>query len=482
MKNMFLTRMIFIILIIISLIFSTTVIPGKFKPYASASNLDDFDPLVDLEVTVEIQAIRSLQKFEYPNINTLEIIDWTSDPDFFIKVLINGQEFESEVWEDTKFIYNPNFSPTLNVPDDYEFVDIKIQLWDWNPSTNKLCDIAKEGSDVELTYSLKTGHWFGDDEISDSSGYGRLNGCDDGSMYKRQRDCELWFNVYQNDYDGDNIPYWTEVNVYSTDPQVDNTGEDADSDGIPIEWEWKWNYDPFKKDNHYYLDPDNDGLDNEEEYFVSEWGSDPYRQDIFIELDEMEDSPTGEKSILPDGSKELLSTAFNRFNKVFHIDDGNMGGGEMIPFDESTSRGELDNIYWNYFLHGDENNWRRSVFRYGLIVYWPGKAGFNFRRGAFVLSSLITEDFVIPTTQKQRDIAYASVYMHEMGHGLDISNPGVDNGRFPWTINFWLFMPYKSTMCYRYTYRLIDFSDGSRPGFDYNDWEQMDLKHFQRNW
>ena len=195
MKKMFFNKMIFIILIAISLIFTATTIPGKFKPYSSTTNLDDLDPLVDLEVTVEIQAIRSLQKFEYTNIKTLEIIDLMNDPDFFVKVFINGQEFESEVWEDTKFIYNPNFSPTVNVPDDVEFVDIKIQLWDWNPSVNKLCDIADEGSDVEFTYSLKTGHWSGDDELSDSSGYGRLNGCDDGSMYKRQKECELWFNV-----------------------------------------------------------------------------------------------------------------------------------------------------------------------------------------------------------------------------------------------------------------------------------------------
>ena len=479
MKKIFFKKAILTILVSLSLILTVSAVPGEFKPYSNNTNLDDLDPLVDLEVTVEIQAIRSLQKFEYPNIKTLEIIDWTSDPDFFVKVYISGQEFESDVWENTKFIYNPNFSPTLNVPDDEEFVDIKIQLWDWNPSRNKLCDIGDDGSDIELTYSLKTGHWSGDDEISDSSGYGRLNGCDDGSMYKRQKDCEIWFNVYQNDYDGDGIPYWTEVNVFSTDPEVDNTGEDADNDGIPIEWEWKWDYDPFKKDNHYYLDPDNDGLDNEEEYFVSEWGSDPFRQDIFIELDEMEESPTGEKSILPDGAKELLSTAFNRFNKVFHIDDGNMGGGEMIPFDESTSKGELDNIYWNYFLHGNENNWRRSVFRYGLIVYWPGKAGYNFKRGAFVLSSMITEKNVLLKNQKTRNIVYASVYMHEMGHGLRISNPGVDSSLYPWHLDYWLFMPYKSTMNYRYTYRLIDFSDGSRPGFDYNDWEQMNLKHFQ---
>lgn len=470
-------RVILTLLITALLVFTASAEPIKLGESQITTGEDDLDPLVDLEVTVEIQKIRSLEKFEYPNPKTLEIIDWTSDPDFFVKVFINDQEFVSDIWHDTKYIYNPNFSPTLDVPDDEEFVNIKIQLWDWNLFVNRLCDISADGFDVELTYSLKTGHWEGDDRLSDSTGYGRLNGCVDGSIYKRQRDCELWFNIYQNDYDGDGIPYWTEVNVYGTDPLFDNTGEDADDDDVPIEWEWKWDYDPFEKENHYYLDPDQDGIDNLEEYYVSQWGSDPFRGDIFIELDQMETSPNGVESILPEGSDELLNTAFDRFDKVFHIDDGSMGGGgEMIPYDESTSGDELENIYWDYFLHGDENNWRSGVFRYSVIVYDPGRAGYNFWRGAFVLGSNYVKNKVLPNTPKIKAIAWASVYMHEIGHTLGLRNPGVDN---PY---FWRYGQYKSCMNYRYTYRLVDYSDGSRIINDFNDWEDMDLARFQRPW
>ena len=154
------------ILIIISLSFTTLAIPQKLSTIAS---LEDFDPLVDLEVTVEIQKIRSLEKFEYPH-PYIEKIDWTSDPDFYVKVFINGEEFESNVWQDIKYIYDPQFSPTLNVPDDEEIVDIKIQLWDQNPSFDRLCDISGDTlkDDIDLTYSLKTGHWLGDDGISDA--------------------------------------------------------------------------------------------------------------------------------------------------------------------------------------------------------------------------------------------------------------------------------------------------------------------------
>jgi len=165
-----------------------------------------------------------------------------------------------------------------------------------------------------------------------------------------------------------------------------------------------------------------------------------------------------------------------------------MGGGEMIPFDESISHDELRNYYYsNYFLHGDENNWRRSVFRYGLIVYDAGGAGYNFRRGAFVISSISTEGKAIPNTQRIKDIVYASVYMHEAGHTLGIyhgNTPGCDapdsaRPRYP---NFWKWGPYKSTMNYRYTYRLVDYSDGSRGRNDFDDWNRMDLTYFQSSW
>lgn len=475
MKNIF-KNGIFTLFVTSLLIFSVSASQNEKGQSEIINGREDLDPLVDLEVTVEIQAIRSLEKFELANPKTLEVIDWFSDPDFYVKVIINNQEFVSDTWHDTKYIYNPNFFPTLDVPDEEEFVNVKIQLFDSNSFGDRLCDISANGKDVELTYSLKTGHWTGDDKLSDSSGYGRLNGCADGSMYKLQRDCELWFNIYQNDYDGDGIPYWTEVNVYGTDPEIDNTGEDVDDDDIPIEWEWKWGYDPINKENHFYMDPDSDGLTNLEEYYVSQWGSDPLREDVFIELDYMEESPSGVKSTLYEGADELLSTAFNRFDKIFHIDDGQMGGGgEIIPFDERINRDDLDLIYWEYFLHEDDDNWRRGVFRYSVIAYDPGGAGYNFRRGAFVVGSNYVKDKVVRNFPRAQAISWASVYMHEMGHTFDLRNPGVDNP------NFWQYLNYKSCMKYAYTYRLVDYSDGSRIN-DFNDWAEMDLKHFQREW
>ena len=357
-------------------------------------DLTDIDPLVDLSVTVEIKQIRSLEKTDL-GIFPIDKIDLFSDPDFYVKVIINDEEFTSDVWENMKYIYDPQWSATLNVPDDEEFVNITIQLWDSSPNGDRLCDISDnyqnfdDAYDIDLSYNLKTGHWSGDDWLNsfwgdvDPSGYGRLNGCDDRSVYQNNRDCELWFDIYQNDFDGDGIPYWTEVNVFNTNPEVDNSGEDIDEDGVPIEWEYKWGYflnvdwenyswipdwkyDPSVWEDHKNMDDDEDGLDNVEEYLTSQWSSNPSCKDLFVELDQMESGPNGEPaSLLPEGAKELLQTVYDKHNLVYHLDDGNWedSGSEMIPFDEETqtswghdTNNELNQIYINYFLHNDENN------------------------------------------------------------------------------------------------------------------------------
>ena len=480
-----------------------------------SSNKEDLDPLIDLEITVTVKEIRALDD-----------IDFFSDPDFYVKIFVNDEEFKSDVWQNKKYINEPWSTPPIDVPDDEEYVNIRIQLWDSNPGKDKLCDLGETGGllkdqrEVILEYSLKTGHWDGEDYVyqnpiySDDSGYGRLNGCDDNSIYQRDRDCELWFDITQNDYDGDGIPYWTEVEVYGTDPEENDAGRDDDEDGIPIEWEHKWGhyfyynwwnqtvehrwvYHPFIKDDHSNLDPDEDGLDNVEEYLTSQWGSDPFRQDIFVEVDQMELGPNGEGALLPEGTGDLIRDPFARRNIVFHFDDdGSMGGGgELIPFAYETSYEELQPLYVKYFLHNNPNNWRRGVFRYVLILHncttW---SGFVFRtrvNGEYLLDSLqistkIHEDRPMSrpiinairrhsfNREVQRTIVYAGVIMHEIGHTLGISRsntPGCDS--------YDLYLRYRSCMNYLYVYFHVDYSDGSNGKYDWDDWDKIVLTLFQ---
>jgi hypothetical protein len=483
-----------IIIMFLLMLFFAPVIESRNEPFQQLVN-EDFDPLVDIEVTVDILKIRSFDKvekqlhilpYDLAIIQKREYVDENSDPDFYLKILINNEEFTSNIWYDTKYVYTPDFTTTLNVPDDIEFVDITIQLWDWNEDGDVLCDIGNEDKDVDIVYSVKTGHWTGDDQINDLSGYGRLNGCDDGSIYLRDLDCELWFDVYQNDYDNDRIPYWTEVNVFGTDPEINNSGEDDDGDDIPIEWEWRWDYDPTIAEDHKNLDPELDSINNYEEYLTSQWGSDPFRKDFFIELDQMEESPQGEKSLFPEESKELLYTAYNRQNLVYHLDDGSWegSGSDIIPFDELSTWRELDPIYFNYFLHGDPQNWRRGIFHYGVLIYqYDGPPGCAFGPNCFQISSkLLDEKAQIPFFE--RNEVYASVYMHETGHTLGFWPIPGHNRRSgaPWKIGWWLTRTYKSCMNYGYMYYTVDYSDGSRLIRDYDDWSRMDLSYFEDEW
>jgi hypothetical protein len=377
-------------LIKILIVILTLVIPSYSVFAIDPSFKTDYDPTVDIQVTVEIQKIRSLEKQD-PAYRAEEIIDENSDPDFYIKIFINQEEFVSSIYHNTKYIYNPELSATKNVADDIEEVDIVIQLWDAqdeNFQSDRLCDIsADSGSsddayDVELTYNIKTGHWYGDDYNTDEmlnadpSGYGRLNGCDDGTLYETDRDCELWFTIYQNDQDNDKIPYWTEVNELGTDPEIDDTDTDYDEDQISTYWEYKWGYNPTTYDNHKLKDFDEDGLDNIEEFIMADYYSDPHRRDLFVELDQMADGPNGETSRLPETSKEILHTVYDRNNVVYHLDDGDplrwgeLSDSDLVPFDEVTEcswggHDELDELYEEYFLHQDNNIWKKGIFHYG---------------------------------------------------------------------------------------------------------------------
>lgn len=474
---------------------------------------DDIDPLINLELTVTIKEIRAFDR-----------IDLFNDPDFYVKLFVNDEEFTSKVWHNQKYV-KEEWQKTVDVPDNVEYVNITIQLWDKNLILDKKCDIARNDNDntnrydITVYYSLKTGHWSGDDSLTlpdswytDYSGYGRANGCDDNSIYDRDRDCELVFGISQNDYDGDGIPYWTEVNIFNTDPEVDDTGRDDDDDGIPIEWEYKWGYfldreynhtteeytfehkwryHPFIFDDHENIDPDGDSINNFEEYLTSNWGSDPFRKDIFVELDQMNGIDTIPASLLPNGSKDLMIDAFNRQNIVLHIDDGSWGnesGSDMIPFDdegENTNRSELMDIYYNYFLHGDEENWRKGVFHYGLVIYNATFPGFVFRKNAYQISMKGMEKKAASPFLTSRDVVYASAYMHELGHTLALNwLLGHDKaGRDLFQILWWKSRAYKSIMNYGYMYgfiwNLIDYSDGSRGKNDFDDWSNIDYDYFE---
>jgi hypothetical protein len=473
MEKRFVISIIGILLISLNTIVTSSSVPtGTFA---------DFDPLVDISVTVEMKTIRFLAIEE---LQTFPKNEGNENPNFYANVFINEAEFTSDVWNNTKYITDPDWNATLNVPDEEEFVTITIQLWS-DETEDVPYDLSgdRETYDVTLLYSIKTGYWTGDDSSGDVSGYGRLCGCDDGTIYENDRDCELWFDITQTDSDGDHIPYWIEVNTLGTDPTVDDSTLDPDNDTIPTYWEYRWGYQPHTWDDFENIDPDNDSINNIEEFLTSQWFSDPFRKDIFVEMDIMGDGPNGEKTYFPENSKELISTAFDKQNIIYHLDMGTMGGHDILPFDDDLDRDDLEEIYQNYFLHGDANNWRRGVFHYGLVVYNAGITGYTYQPNAYQITSSNLEIKANKPFLK-RDIIYASCYMHELGHTLGFWwIPGHNRfSSYPWQLGWWLAHSYRSCMNYGWTYLIVDYSDGSRRLPDLNDWDRIDYSAFENDW
>jgi hypothetical protein len=476
-----------IVLGIFTLLF---IVPTVSSNY---SNPVDLDPLVNLSISINIFKIRSLEHDD-PQLNFKEIIDQSTDPDFYIIIYVNDQEYKSDIFWNTKYLYDTPYSITVDVSDEIEQVDICFQLWDAADegiTIDRLCDISPdpgtndESYDAEIIYDLQTGHWTGDDELQDASGYGRLNGCDDGTIYKRNRDCELWFSISQNDFDNDSIPYFMETAIYGSDPLIYDADLDFDDDGIPTWWEWKYGYDPITWENHTISDIDNDGLSTINEYRTSQWFSDPYTRDLFIELDQMCEGPTCEASRVPEGAKEMLYTAHDRQNVIYHLDDGSWedSGSDYVPFDPLTSYYELQDIYYQYFLHGDENNTRKEIFHYALVIYESDRVeGMAFGSNRFQISAKLL-DLKVEEHGFDRDVTYASALMHETGHTLRFW-PLPGHNSYGWLLR--IFLPlYKSCMSYGWIYRMVDYSDGSRLSLgpfigDYDDWERMDLTYFLR--
>jgi hypothetical protein len=356
------------------------------------------------------------------------------------------------------------------------------------------CDLDNDlgiGS-VSITYDRSTGYWVGDDYLGDASGYGRFNGCDDGSYDDFERDFELCFSIKIIDTDGDGIPSWYEENFLLTDPSIDNSLDDNDNDSIPLYWEYFWGYDPFVCDDHITLDSDIDGLCNYEEYLVSSWHSDPFRDDIFMELDQMEIGPNGEGALIPECSLIMIAQTYAKRNIVFHVDDGCMGGGDILPFDPTLIMGEGREYYHKYFLNNDTSNWKRGVFRYALFVYnhlpirgmeFPGEHSIllYFIPG---LNSFVLSTSIFNMVNRSVEESSAFMILHELGHtcGMCMGRPlGCDNQlmRFPWSLQNVLFKNYKSVMNYKYAYSILDYSDGSHGFGDYDDWGNLDLTYFQ---
>ena len=269
-------------------------------------------------------------------------------------------------------------------------------------------------------------------------------------------------------------------------PEITFEEDDTDGDGIPDWWEERYGYDPTIPDNHSTLDPDNDGLTNIQECYAFEWGAEPFAKDVFWEMDWMESQTHPQDTNKP--SELLLSEIIESFaahNISLHVDTGELGGGEIIPYSSGFTFADLRDYYWDYFLHNDMNNPRKGIFHYGLICDVGPGSGFAFIGWDSLDSFCISADMLggtLPFFERDRFIAGGAV--HELGHTLGLTvddHQGNDNtaAAMPFSKQWFLYLPYRSCMNYWYTYKIITFSDGRLGPTDFNDWGHMDFSFFK---
>ena len=357
-------------------------------------------------------------------------------------------------------------------------------------------DIEKEK--IRVVYDYRTGRWSGDDNFKDYDGYGHYAG----------KTYEFWFNIYQNDFDRDYIPYWTEVNVLGTDPRRDDSNKDPDGDGIPTFWEWRWGCDPFTWDDHEKLDTDIDGLENIEEYQNARWLADPYHQDIYIEVDHMGEGPRtsllikDKPHIFWEESAQAIMEKYSEHNINMYFDMGwpdtpRNGGGNVLPHYAAISQdsGMILQFYNHYFPDERKGSWRYVVMGHGFVFNHPSKGnvydslhiGYAFSIKNYIMRFIL---YGIPPTQRGTIKSVASSMMHELGHSVGIhpwNFEGCDNMSFledektydeTWGKNYWSTMNYYNI----YNMKLLDYSDGSNgPPYDQNDWLKLFIPTFEYN-
>ena len=268
---------------------------------------------------------------------------------------------------------------------------------------------------------------------------------------------------------------------YNSDVEKIYTINDSDSDNdlCPDWWENKYNYNPNSWDDHKNLDPDKDGLNNVEEYLTDEYGSNPHKKDIFVEVDVMDPS----YKIVERKANKMIND-FAKHNITLHIIQGELSG-DVVEKKDYVNYETLINIYWDYFLDKNPQNWKKGVFHYSILtdslfltgfvfIGWDEADSFGLKANNFeTLYAKIFSDHVVST-----------YFMHELGHTLglfhDLFN-GVDNYSSvrPFIRGTIVYKNYHSCMNYGYAMYILDYSDGTHGRNDFNDWGNIDLLFFQ---
>ena len=227
-----------------------------------------------------------------------------------------------------------------DMSDDDNTISVSFEVWDRDIIFDDQCDISGDGKACDITYSLEEGPWSGDDAIGDENGYGHCSGEEDGSAHKDEDDCEIWFNIRQNDYDGDGLTYWEEVNVYGTDP---TEFTDSDGDGLGDGEEMLFGVDGFIT-YPYNPDTDGDGFNDANDVFPPSVSN---RFALIIEITGFDEGFWSPKD-LPSGEGNDIAIRLERLGFQTYLYDTNYNNGYITWSSFKSIVDNFNNVITTY--------------------------------------------------------------------------------------------------------------------------------------
>lgn len=221
---------------------------------------------------------------------------------------------------------------------------------------------------------------------------------------------------------------------------------DSDSDGLPDEWE---------TDGVVLLDGT--------ELRLNDWGVDPNRPDLFLQLNWM--APHNGKSFAPTSQAlEDMVELFDDHGIALHIDAGEtftnipnyteFHGGEVLPYEQFYFDDEIAGVRLLNDIDTHLGD-RQNVFRLGLI-------GDQIARGNMTTGVSMIGDssfFVANNAGITTDDELRNTILHEFGHTLGLRHNGAADVTRRLPRSHSAAPEYRSVMNYDYQFSIFNFSE-----------------------
>ncbi len=453
---------------------------------------DYYPAMKEVNLAVKILAIEASSNNYGTEAGDVDAPDW----DVYV-IDIDEQEQTSKLsWRSDEYCVYNSLVASFSFDHNEQYSGYKIRLWD-SDSTDVYdeADITGgTGSELNIYYDHATGLWsdinpamheqyilpnegcyvYNEKFVQDNFRYDAGLGVTSGYGGDNDQWATLYFEIYPcdpdspddyGDRDWDGLSQKAEWDFWGTDI-IGVGSNDTDRDGIPdgydcihglymTGWESGTSKDIVIDDANLladgehgsFGDPDNDGISNLDEYKFRDYGLNPNRKDVAIEIDWYDDLylnhyPFRTSYKMNSIVKYYSNIAFLEHDIGLHIDDGsenwgkdvfsytgvnNEGGGSVYWDDSPGNFGDADETFYSYhhFTEGRDNVFHYAVFCHRLADKELGRAkpAFNGEDGGF--------EFWIPMGYLKglsaSDKEFTMDFMHELGHNFNLDHP-IDNG------------------------------------------------------